>query len=196
MSMTKLMLGSFRVPGYGLTVANSFQIASEDLSGTSSSTATAENGIKPKEFSVSTTIRFTEADDLNALTRTAESVDGKGQRTIYTASHALLTAMGVRQVRFTSTFSAVPDSSGLQAWNVSFTLREYNSAAERMEARTAASSANAQKGAGSGIAPGALADGSSAAVTGNNTGGTDGTQGLTDTEKVLQKMDAWLGGQK
>lgn len=188
------MLGSFKVPGYGLTVSNTFQIASEDLSGNSSSTATAENGFKPKVFAVSTTIRFSNKSDLTALVRIAEGVDGKGQRTIYTAANGMLEAMNVRRVRFTDTFSATP-ADGIKAWNVSFSLREYDSTAERMEARTAEPSKNASKGSGNGVLPGALDAGSSGAVNGYNTADTNAAP-TTDTEKVLQNLDSWLGGSR
>lgn len=192
--MNKLMLDNFLVPGYGLTVSNSFQIATEDLSGKSSSTAVAENGFKPKSFSVSVTIRFKERDQLTRLTQVAESVGSNGQRTIYTAAHPLLAAMNVRRVRFSDTLTVNPEN-GRHAWNVSFTLKEYDSTAERMEARVSDPARAAQSGTGNAVVPGALAGGSSAAVAGNNTGeSAQGAPALTDFEKVLQKLDSALGG--
>lgn len=190
--MNRLMLNTFQIPGYGLKVTANLQIATEDMSGTSSSTTVAENGFKPKTFNVVTTIRFRDQDDLTELTRQAESVDGNGQRTIFTVSHPTTRAMNVRQVRFSDNFSVTP-AEGLKAWQIAFTIKEYDSASERMEARTRQPAAFSQGGTGSGIPAAVLQAGVSAAVSGSNTGKPELVPvQMTDIEKVLQSIDGFL----
>lgn len=190
--MNRLMLSTFQVPGYGLKITGSQQIASEDMSGTSSSTTVAENGFKPKTFTVVTTIRFRDPDDLTDLSRQAESVDQNGQRTIFTVAHPTTRAMNVRQVRFTDNFSVAP-MDGKKAWQVSFSLKEYDSASERMEARTRQPDTLSQKGTGSGIPAAVLPAGTSGAVSGSNTGNPKVLPiELTDIEKLLKSIDGYL----
>lgn len=179
--MNKLLLNNQIIPGYGLTVSQQMNIASEDLSGTSSSTAKAENGFKPKTFSVTVTIRFKEAEKLTVISQLAESVLGNGQRTIYAVTHPTMRALNVTQVRFSDTFSVQPSDS-LMAWTVSFSLAEYNSAAERMEARTGSSKTVSQAGTGTGVTDAA-----------NSAAAEENLTPQTDFEKVLGNLDGLAG---
>lgn len=179
--MNKLLLNNQIVPGYNLTVSQQMNIASEDLSGTSSSTAKAENGFKPKTFSITVTIRFKDAEDLTVISQLAEGVKSKGDRTIYSIVHPMARALNVTQVRFSDTFSVQP-IEGLRAWTVSFSLAEYNSTAERMEARTASTNTVAQAGTGTGVTDGATTDPAA-----------DGNTPQTGFEKVLGNLDSLAG---
>ncbi|OTA17570.1 hypothetical protein Xvie_00958 [Xenorhabdus vietnamensis] len=118
-----------------LTVTPSMMFQDQDQSGQSSSTAVAEQGIKPKELRITGIIPFTEQKTLSRLFALAEAKDG-GNLKRYRIANLTAQAINFRIGTFTGTIDA-SKVDGKQAWQVTFTLREHLSVAEKRDARTA-----------------------------------------------------------
>jgi hypothetical protein len=129
-----MQLDNFRVPGNNLVVKGNLELRTEDIAGETSGTDSVEKGIKPKILRVSVSIPFKKAQELNALVKTAEALNGKGERKIYTVTHRTANAAGIRQVRFIEHLNW-NEADTMQLWAVSFTLQEYLSNPERVENR-------------------------------------------------------------
>lgn len=140
------------VPGKNLKVSVSLQLVRKDLSGMTSGTATVTGGNKPQVVSVSTTIPTSGKTDLYNLKTAAEALDKAGDPVTYTIVDATSEAMGIRQVKFCDTMS-VKENDGLRAWDVSFTLQEVRSAAEKKEERSKDKEVKATKASGEEVAP-------------------------------------------
>ena len=130
-----------------LHISASQTLASEDASGQSSSTDTAETGMKAKALSVSGFVPFTNAQHLAELFKLAEAVEN-GARVIYRISNPTATALGIKQVRFSGKIDATEQETSRQ-WKVSFNLTEYRSVPEKKEQRTPDKIAAQQGGANS-----------------------------------------------
>jgi hypothetical protein len=168
----KLVLNNKRVNGYDLSVMVTKEIADDDLSGNGSSTATAENGVKPKTFFCGIKIRFDTPNYLKQIDQLSEAVDAGGLRITYDIANETAKAMNVRQVRFAETLS-VRKIEGINAWDVSFTLKEYKSVAEKVESRQQDKPATGQTAQGTSIPP-------------------DGPN--TSVEKTVMKIETFIGG--
>lgn len=127
-----------------LRITASQQLASEDASGQSSSTDVAETGIKAKTLSVNGLLPFNKAEHLAELFNMAEATES-GARAIYRISNNTASALGVKQVRFSSKIEAVEQQTTRQ-WAISFTLVEYRSVPQKVEERTPQAEANQQGG--------------------------------------------------
>ncbi len=147
-----LQLSGFNVPGYNLTVSGELEIRTEDLSGETSGTARVDKGVKPKKLSVSTNIRCEDAKQLRELIRVIEARGEHGEGKVYNITNLEANAAGIKQVRVSDRFSW-KRVDGVQAWAVSFTLREYLSVPEKVEKREKAPEPVAQKSEGAAIAP-------------------------------------------
>ena len=139
-----LTLNSLSITLKSLRITASQELASEDASGQSSSTDQAETGIKAKTLAVSGFLPFTQAEHLAQLFAMAEATEG-GARVIYRISNQTATALGVKQVRFSSKIEAVEQQTTRQ-WSVSFTLSECRSVPQKVEERTPDATANVQGG--------------------------------------------------
>lgn len=118
-----------------MRVEMSLELKDQDMSGQSSSTGTSEQGDKGKKLSVSGRIAFTDVDNLTQLYTLASAKDEEtNARKIYRIGNDTARALKIRNVKFTGSVTAREDES-LQAWNVSFVLREHNSIAEQKEQR-------------------------------------------------------------
>ena len=137
LNATKITLKSIRITA-------SQQLATEDASGQSSSTDAAETGIKAKMLSVTGLIPFTEEQQLTDLFKLAEATEG-GARVTYRISNRTASALGVKQVKFSSNIEAVEQDTTRQ-WSISFTLAEVRSVPQKKEERTPQPAA-AQQGA-------------------------------------------------
>ncbi|BFM50575.1 DNA-binding protein [Marinomonas sp. THO17] len=138
--MIALILNNTTITGYGLKVSCELPLPEEDLSGQSSSTATAEKGFKPKRLKVSLNIKYEDADVLSTILLLSSATDsGTGKRTVYNIDNQTASAFGVRQVRFTDRVSA-QEMDGSHAWSVSFTLLEHLSTSEKIESQRLAQS--------------------------------------------------------
>ncbi|MCI4239349.1 hypothetical protein F6X50_20030 [Dickeya dianthicola] len=128
-----LALDGEAIPLRGLTVTPSMQFEEKDQSGQTSSTANAEQGIKPKELRVSGVIPFTEAKVLARLFALAEAKEGNKLKR-YRVANPTAQAINFRLATFTGSIDA-PKQDGKQAWMVTFTLREHVSVSEKRDAR-------------------------------------------------------------
>lgn len=142
-----LQLDNFNVPGYALTVSGELEIRTEDLSGETSSTSRVDKGVKPKRLNVSTNIRTKDKNDLSRLIAVLEARGEHGEGKVYNITNRDANVAGIKQVRVTDRVSWKP-ISGLRAWNVTFTLREYLSVPEKVEQREKKPEKVAQKSEG------------------------------------------------
>ena len=118
-----------------IDVRLSLKLDNKDTSGKSSSTATLNNGTKPKKLAVNGTLSMDNSELLTEYIRLAESIDSDGQRTVYTISETTADSADIREVIFTDQFD-VRKRSGLLAWQINFTLLEFKSVPEIKEQRT------------------------------------------------------------
>lgn len=130
--MITLILGDYSVKGFGLKLTAELSLPEEDLSGQSSSSASAESGIKPKRMRVSLNIPYDDDEALTSLIALAEATDANGSRQIYNIVNQTAAVYRVRQVRFTERFTA-QELDDSQAWAVTFVLVEHRSIPERIE---------------------------------------------------------------
>ncbi|PAU57342.1 DNA-binding protein [Pseudomonas sp. PICF141] len=176
-----LLLDGHKVQGKNLKVTANLRIESGDMSGQTSNTDKAHKGFKPKTLTVSLMIPFVDKSQLVDLMRLAEATAGGGQLHLYRVVNDSAEAFGVRQVEFSDGISAREDDS-LRAWLVQFTLSERESNPEKVEGRRAGNKVNAQGAPGNAVGE----------------GGTSGTSSdnpaLSGFEKVLGRVDKWLGG--
>jgi len=138
-----LTLNATTIALKSLRITASQELATADASGQSSSTDSAETGIKAKMLSVTGLVPFTEQQLLTDLFKLAEATEG-GARVTYRISNRTATALGVKQVKFASKIEAVEQDTTRQ-WNVSFTLAEVRSVPQKKEERTPQAAA-AQQG--------------------------------------------------
>lgn len=118
----------------------SMQLAEQDMSGQTSSTASSEQGDKAKELKVTGLIPFTDKTQLSRLFELAIAKDETGNRLVRRIGSELARAVKIRQVKFFGQINA-PEHPTLLAWNVSFQLREYLSIPEVAEQRQTQSDA-------------------------------------------------------
>ncbi len=129
-----LTLNEIRIPGHNLKVRSNFRIESKELSGMSSASDRSEEGIKPMTLTVTLEIPYKKQDDLTRLITLARSVDDNGSMTIYRIVNAIAEACKIREVTFTDNFN-VAEHDQLNLWQVSFTLAEHRTVAEKNEQR-------------------------------------------------------------
>jgi hypothetical protein len=127
-----ISLDGEQLPGSDFKINASFDMPSDDSSGTSSYIVKKEKGIKPKTINVSLMLGFNQTEELDKLVKLAESIDDNGIRKIYTIGNDLAKGMKIRQVKFDGRFN-VTEENGLKAWAVKFTLSEVKSVAEKQQ---------------------------------------------------------------
>lgn len=147
-----LALNGEAIPLKNLSVTPSMMFQDKDQSGQSSSTAVAEQGIKPKELRITGILPFTESKALTRLFALAEAKDG-GNLKRYRVANMTAQAINFRIGTFTNSIDA-SKIEGKQAWQITFTLREHLSVSEKREARAngkvAAKKQGTTAGAGTG----------------------------------------------
>ncbi|MNJ34038.1 hypothetical protein D3C77_287360 [compost metagenome] len=180
-----LLLDGQKVEGRNLKITANMQIESEDLSGQTSGTDAAHKGFKPKTLTGSMMIRYVDAAQLRSLMTLAEATEAGGQLKVYRVVNDTAAAFGIRQVQFTEGVSAREDDT-LRGWRIQFTLTEKLSNPERVESRRASASVNQQVGTGQAVGAGGAGDG--------NADGSTGGTALTRFEKVLKRVDDYVGG--
>ncbi|WP_174410358.1 baseplate complex protein [Desulfovibrio psychrotolerans] len=178
-----LMLDDYVLPGHGLMVQGALEIKNEELSGETSSTSTVNKGVKPKQFTVSLQVPYTEVAGMKKLTATAEAKDTGDRMRIYDCVNDTVNAMGVRQVQFTDRF-AVNEAEGVRAWDVSFTLREFQSRPEMVEQRESAPKTVTQSSSGAAVDLATAEEQQTAQAV---------AEPLTLLEKLLKAVDSALG---
>ncbi|KNX80114.1 DNA-binding protein [Pseudomonas sp. 250J] len=176
--MTLLLLDGQPVEGKTLKVTGNLRIEAEDLSGQTSNTDTAHKGFKPKTLTVTLTIPYVNGAWLRSLMRLAEATESGGQLKTYRIVNDTAEAFGIRQVRFAENVNAREDDS-LACWRVQFGLAEKTSNPEKVEKRRAKKRVKAQ------AAPGA--------AVGAKEEEEEKDPELTSFERLLKKVDDWLG---
>uniref|UniRef100_UPI0020125181 baseplate complex protein n=1 Tax=Aeromonas popoffii TaxID=70856 RepID=UPI0020125181 len=109
------------------------------------STSSAEQGAKAKELDISGLIPFKEERMLSRLFELADTKGDGGKRHVYRVGSLLAKSVKVRQAKFAGRITA-SEQEGLLAWQVQFTLKEFNSVPEKREARLPGNPANIGKG--------------------------------------------------
>lgn len=120
------------------------QLAEQDMSGQTSSTASSEQGDKAKEIKVTGLILFNDKSMLTRLFELALMRDDNGNRKVSRIGCDLARAVKIRQVKFCGQINA-PEHASLMAWNVSFQLREHVSVSEVAEERQQQSEADTKQ---------------------------------------------------
>jgi len=157
-----------------LEVSVSMRIQDKDQSGQASSTASAQQGIKAKELKVTGLIPYDDEAQLTLLYSLAEAQDSAGNNARYRVNHDTARKIKFREATFTGDVTA-SKAADLLAWQVSFSLREYFSVAEKKaEMRASGSGAKVQ-------------------TTQGTTAATDTPEELSWFEKVLKKVDTAIG---
>ena len=180
--MTMLLSGQ-KVEGKNLKVTASLSIESEDMSGQTSNTETAHKGFKPKSLTVSLMILYKDAQQLRALLALAEATEAGGQRKTYRIVNDTAVAFGVRQVQFSDSVSA-READTIKAWMVQFTLTEKLSNPEKVEKRRPAAAVSQQAASGTPVG----------GASGTASEGSGSSTELTGFEKVLKRVDDYIGG--
>ncbi|MEN3260722.1 hypothetical protein AAH678_30595 [Sodalis endosymbiont of Spalangia cameroni] len=155
MTIITLALDGEALPLKSLMVTPTMQFQEKDQSGQTSSTANAEQGIKPKELRVSGVIPFTESEVLTRLFALAEATEG-GRLKRYRVANHTAQAINFRLATFSGSIEA-PKQDGKQAWLVTFTLREHLSVPEKKDAREGSQTAAQKQSPGKGPASGTSA---------------------------------------
>ncbi|MEN9362161.1 MAG: hypothetical protein RL095_3696 [Verrucomicrobiota bacterium] len=142
----------FEVPGKNLTVSASGSIDAKALGGDTSSTDAAEAGIKPQRLACSLQLPLEQRRKLKTLKTVIIGRDTDGAALIYQIVDDLAESLDIREVKFVDGWN-VTKADGVQAWNVTFTLEEVRSVAERREEREKPNEIVARKSDGIEIKP-------------------------------------------
>lgn len=129
-----MLISNFKLQGFNIKVSGSLRLPTTDLSGSTSSTEVAENGVKPKRLAVTLGIRFVESSVLSQLIALAEKRDENGNQLVYDIVDNTAEVMNIKQIRFVDSIS-IREQEQNKAWSVSFTLLEHKSTAEITEAK-------------------------------------------------------------
>ncbi|MEX6277075.1 hypothetical protein [Providencia hangzhouensis] len=156
----------------------SMQIQDKDQSGQASSTANTEQGIKSKELRISGLIPFSDEKQLTRLFELVEAKESNGSMKRYRVAHEVAQAIKLREATFSGAIDAAEQLDKM-AWLVNFTLREYNSVAERRANRAAGSVAKTKVQGANGTI-----------ITSTDDSETESLSGL---EKFLKKVDDAIG---
>jgi hypothetical protein len=173
-----MMLDNYKVPEKELRVSVGFSFDAANLDSQTSATDSSHKGIKAKKIHVSLLLPYEESQSLSELTAIAEATRDDGSLKIYDITEHAANAMKVRQVRFTDSFN-VRDDYSLLAWQVNFTLQEYQSVPEKVEQRQAKVVAGVQQAAGQVVGGDAATDSTEAQPKGS-------------FEKILANIDSML----
>lgn len=129
-----MQLNNYLVPIEGLKVSVQTAFESEDLSGETSSTASAHKGIKPKEISAGFIVANDKPQTMAAFYAIAEAVDSNGDLVVYDITERTVNSANVRQVQFCGNIDQ-RETEDLNAWQISFRLKQFLSVAEKTEQR-------------------------------------------------------------
>ena len=172
-----LTLNNYNIAGHSLNVRANFKIESQQLSGQTSGSDRSEEGIKPCTLSVSLQISFDKSTNLTRLRELAIAQTDTGNLQVYDIVNETAAAMKVRQVTFMDNFS-VSEVDGQKAWQVNFTLAEYQSIPEKTEQRQPQPASKDQSGEGK--------------TAGEIAPPTNSEEQLSMGYRILKKMDEAL----
>lgn len=129
-----MMLDDYTVPNKEQRISVAMRFEADTLGAQTSGTDTAHKGIKPKVVTVALVIPFVDISQLSELTAIAEAIEDDGSLKIYDITETAANAMKIRRVHFTDAFN-VREDWRLKAWQVNFTLQEFQSVPEKTEQR-------------------------------------------------------------
>jgi hypothetical protein len=167
------------IPGSNLTVQAAMKIANDDASGTTSTTATVEAGIKAIQLNCQVVIAYKDKDQLTTLVNLARATDPNSKQVIYQIVNETANAMNMRRCRFSDNFQAKPHDNK-HAWKVAFTLLEVDSIAEQAESRQTDTQLAEQQSAAADSAP-------------THDDAEPAPSQYPNVEKYLDKLNTWLG---
>ncbi|NDL64843.1 baseplate complex protein [Acerihabitans arboris] len=173
-----LALDGEAIPLRAIRVSPSMNIQDKDQSGQTSGTATAEQGVKAKELKVTGMIPFVEKAALTRLFELAEAKGDNGAARRYRVASPVAQAIKFREGIFSGDVSA-EEQDNKMAWQISFTLKEQVSVAEKTAARSSKTTTTTQ-----------TADG---ATTDSGAGGDAPDHELTGFEKWLSSLNDKIG---
>ena len=127
---------SFALKLFDLRVSFKLSLKNKEVGSNTSSSDTLNQGTKPKVLTVAGSLVFTEEEHLSNLIKLAEAVKEDGSRQEYTIEDQTANVGDVRQVTFHQDFS-VNKMPKYEAWQISFSLLQFNSVAEQKEQRAA-----------------------------------------------------------
>ena len=130
-----IQIGDLEITGKNLEISSGFNIKTRALAGQSSSTARSDEGIEPATITVKFLIEYEDKEFLKKVTSIAKALNEDQSTVVYDVVCDLSEAMDIKQVQFSKHFRVAPASETLLAWQVSFTLVEYNSTSEKEEVR-------------------------------------------------------------
>lgn len=130
--MSTIALDGNPLPGTDYKVNALFELPSQDLSGIGSFALSSDDGAKAKGLTVQCVLSFKEENELETLTKLAESTDENGARAIYVITNPLAKAMKIRQCKFDKRFSVTEDQIQ-RSWLIRFNLLEVRSVPEKQQ---------------------------------------------------------------
>jgi hypothetical protein len=129
-----LVLGGKKIIGHDIKLSATLPISTEDISGQSSYSDSAETGDKPKQLAVNMMIKFDQMSALSDLVTLAEAKDEIGRRSTYGIQNQTAEGMRIRLVKFQGDMTVREDES-LKLWRIAFRLSEVRSVPELVESR-------------------------------------------------------------
>lgn len=153
-------IATFALDGEGILLKSiritlSMAFEEKDQSGQTSSTATAEQGIKAKELRVSGLVPFSSPEVLKRIFELASARDSSGKLKVYRVACLEARSVNFRQGTFTGNIDA-PRQDKEMAWLVTFTVKERLSVDEKKQER-ASGKVKATKQGASGMGGGSAA---------------------------------------
>ncbi|MET4706738.1 hypothetical protein [Endozoicomonas lisbonensis] len=127
-------LNGVRVPGHNMTIRGTLRLEDKDLSGQTSASETAEEGIKPQVLAVSLIINMDAPEELDTLIGMARAVDDLGDRLIYDIVNTTANSARITRIKFTENL-VYSENETQRFWQVNFTLRECQTVPEKIEER-------------------------------------------------------------
>ena len=127
---------SFELKLFDLRVGFKLSLKNKAVGSSTSSSETLNQGTKAKVISVAGSLTYEEEQHLTDLIKLAEAVKDDGSRQEYTLEDKTANVGDVRQVTFHQDFD-VKKMPKFEAWQVSFSLLQFNSVAEQKEQRAA-----------------------------------------------------------
>lgn len=177
-----LRLNNQALSGKEFNVNIKLPFGDSDMSGKSSGTDSAEQGIKAKELTVSYVIPFDHSDYLTQITSLAEALDTTtGRRVIYRIGHDAAEAMHFYQAKFSGELN-IQEMTDIQGWTITFTMKEKLSVPERKGQRDNLPAAQQQ-----------TREGDAGTDDGEDNDDLPPNTGLTGTERFFKRINDWLG---
>lgn len=150
----------------------------KDMSGQKSSTKKSDKGIKAKELQVTGFIPYSRPEWLSTLFKLAEAETGKGEQEKFRVACLIAETVNMREVQFSGEVQA-SEQNGQLGWNISFTLREVNSVAEKKGQRTKKPIAKAQSEKAPQAQP--------------STPAAESADKKDERQGISKKIDDWIG---